>query len=68
MDISVIMALILFEISIHINKVCLEGRVSQNVDIGFSFCFMLCRSSKFGKNGKTYQKFPVFGHKNKTRA
>ena len=68
-DISVIMALVFLKISIHITKVSLEGSVSQNVDIGLSFCFMLCKRWNFEeKDGKKYQRFPVFAHKIKTRA
>ena len=47
MDISLIMALIFLRICIHGTKVCLEGRVSQNFNIGLSFCFMLCRRWNF---------------------
>ena len=43
------MALIFLRICIHGTKVCLEGRMSQNFDIGLSFCFMLCRRWNFEK-------------------
>ena len=43
MDISVIIALISLKICMCIAEICMEGRVSQNVDLGRSFCFMLCR-------------------------
>ena len=34
---------------IHVVEVCLEGSVSQNSDIGPSFCFMLYRRWNFEK-------------------
>ena len=37
--------------------------MSQNVDIGLSFCVIVCR-----KNTKKTQKLPVFCHKIKTKA
>ena len=40
MDISLIMALIFLKMCMHTTKVCSEGRISQNFDIGLSFCFM----------------------------
>ena len=40
----------------YIPKICLEGRVSQNFDIGLSFCFNVCRrwklETKIEKNTK----------------
>ena len=61
MDISLIIALISLEMCIPVYKVCMEGRVSQNVDLGLSFCFMLCRRWNLKKkNGKKYQSFPFF--------
>ena len=38
--------------------------MSQNFDIGLSFCVMLCRRWDFEKIGKKYEKLPVFCHKN----
>ena len=67
MDISVVIALIFLKICIHNTEVCSEGSVSQNFDIGLSFCVMLCRIWNFEKNCKKYQKLPVFCHKIKTR-
>ena len=52
MDISLTMAFIFLKTCIHVAEVCLEGSVSQNVDIGLSFCFMLCRRWNFGKNDR----------------
>ena len=43
MDISLIMALICLRICVFIAEICMEGSVSQNVDSGLSFYFMLCR-------------------------
>ena len=31
------------KIAIHVTETDWEGRVSQNLDIGLSFCFILCR-------------------------
>ena len=31
------------KIAIHVTETDWEGRVSQNFDIGLSFCFILCR-------------------------
>ena len=49
MDISLTMALIFLKTCIHVVEVCLEGSVSQNFDIGLSFCFMLYRKWNFEK-------------------
>ena len=43
MDISLIIALICLKICMYILKMYMEGSVSQIVDIGFSFCFIVCR-------------------------
>ena len=68
MDISLIKALICLKMCMCISEICMEGSVSQNVDLGLSFCFMLCRRWNFGKKYKKSQKLPVFYHKIKTRA
>ena len=60
MDISQTNALIGLNISIHIGETCFEGRVSQNFDLGLSFCFIVCRRREFGKYNKNSQKLPVF--------
>ena len=52
----------------YIAKICLEGRVSQNFDIGFRFCLMICRKWNFEKKYKKLQKLPVFCHEIKTKA
>ena len=36
------------------------GRVSQNFDIGLSFCFIVCRRWTLGKKYKKTQKLSVF--------
>ena len=46
----------------------MEGSVSQNVDIGLSFCFIVCRRWKLGRKYKKSKKLPVFCHKIKTKA
>ena len=50
MDISLINALICLTIVIHIAETCLEGRVSQNFDIGLNFGVMVCRRREFEEN------------------
>ena len=60
MDISLTIALFSLEMCKHVTKVRMEGRVSQNFDLGLSFCFMLCRRWNYEENGKKYQKFPFF--------
>ena len=44
MDISLIITLICFEICMFIAEICMEGSISQNFDLGLSFCFMHCLS------------------------
>ena len=53
--------------AIHVSKTHLEGRVSQNFDIGLSLNFIACRSGGFKKHTKKSQKLPVFCSKMKTR-
>ena len=52
--------------AIHVSEIHLEGRVSQNIDIGLSFSFIACRSGEFQKVEKISQKIPVFCSKIKT--
>ena len=42
MDISFIMRITGMTIAIHVAGICLKGSVSQNIDKGLSFCFILC--------------------------
>ena len=42
MDISLIMALISLKICMCIAEIYMEGTVSQNFDLGLSFCFVQC--------------------------
>ena len=44
-----------------------KGKLSQNFDLGLSFCLMLHRRRNFEKNYRNSQKLPVLYHK-KTRA
>ena len=44
----------------------MQGKVSQNVDLGPSFHFMKCRKTYFENILKMYQKLPVFLHEIKT--
>ena len=67
MDISLIMKITGIKLAIHVAEIRLEGRVSQNFDIGLSFCFMLCRRLNFLKKYKKSQKLPVFCSKIKTK-
>ena len=55
------------ETAIHVSETHLEGRVSQNFDIGLSLNFIACRSGGFKKNTKKSPKLPVFCSKIKTR-
>ena len=55
------------ETAIHVSETHLEGRVSQNFDIGLSLNFIACRSGGFKKNQKKSKKLPVFCSKIKTR-
>ena len=60
MDISLIMNITGMKIAIHVAETRLEGRVSQNFDIGLSFCFILCsRLNLKKKNHKSYQFFAL---------
>ena len=67
MDISLIIAPICLKICMCTAEICMEGSVSQNFDLGLSFCFMLCRKRHFEKKYKKSQKLPVFYHKTKTK-
>ena len=49
MDISLIIALISLETCMCIVRICMQGRVSQNFELGLSFCFMVCRRRNFEK-------------------
>ena len=67
-DISLTKALIYLKTWIYICEICLEGSVSQNFDLGLSFCFMVYRRRDFDKKYKKSQKLPVFCHKIITKA
>ena len=68
MDFSLIMALTCMKMCIHNAEICFEGHVSQNFDIGLSFCFIVYITWNFEKICKKSQKLRVFCHKTKTRA
>ena len=68
MDISLIIALICLKTCMYTAEICLEESVSQNVDIGLSFCLMMFIMRELEKNDKKWQKLPVFYHKIKNRA
>ena len=65
MDISLVIKLIIMKIAQHVPEIHWEGRVSQNIDIGLSFCFILILCRK--KDYKKIPKLPVFSSKIKTR-
>ena len=60
MDFSLIRTLMCMKIFIHSAEICFEGSVSQNVDIGLSFCFMVCRIWNFEKKCKKITKVTRF--------
>ena len=43
-----------FRTAIHVSETHLEGRVSQNFDVGLSLNFIACRSGGFQKNIKFF--------------
>ena len=53
--------------AIHVSETHLEGRVSQNFDIGLSLNFIASRSGGFQKSPRKSQKLPVFCPKMKKR-
>ena len=62
MDISLIIALIWLKTFMSIAEICMEGSMSQHVDVMLCFCFMLCRRLNFGE--KKYTKnHPFFNIK-----
>ena len=65
MDISLIIAPICLKM--FIAEICnsMEGSMSQNCDLGFSFYFMLCRRRHFKKSTEKSQKLPFFYHEKK---
>ena len=60
--ISLIIVLICLKTCMCIADMCIEGGVSQNFDLGLSFCFMLCRRRNFEEKYKKSQNLPVFHH------
>ena len=45
---------------IHVSETHLEGRMSQNFDIGLSLYFIACRSGGFQKIQKNHKSYPFF--------
>ena len=68
MHILLIIAPIYLKTCMCIARICMEGSVSQNFDLGIWFCFMLCRRWNFENKYKKTQKLPVFCHKTNTKA
>ena len=60
MDISLIIALISLKTCMYIAGIYMEGRVSQNFELGLSFCFMVCRSRNFEKKNTKIHKSYLF--------
>ena len=52
MDISLTIAPISLKICMCIAEIYMEGSVSQNFDLGLSFCFMQCTRRHFEKMDK----------------
>ena len=65
MDISLIFKITGIKIAIHVSETSLEEKVSQNVDIGLGFCFILCRRLNFAKNTKNHKSYPFFALESK---
>ena len=65
--ISLTITRICFKPFMHIAEICVEGRVSQNVDLGLTSCFKMLRR-ELEKHDKKWQKLPVFCHTFKTSA
>ena len=59
-DISLIIALISLKTCICIARICMEGSVSQNFELGLSSCFMICRRRNFEKNTKIHKSYAFF--------
>ena len=57
MEISVIVPHTTLKFEMYIPRTQMEGRVSQNVDVGTSFDFMKCRILKFWKMIKKLSDF-----------
>ena len=49
MDILLIIALISLKTCMCIAGLCMEGTISQNLELGLSFCLMVCRRRNFEK-------------------
>ena len=50
MDISLIVTLTCLKTCMHIGEIFLEGDMSRSLDIGLSFCVIVCRIREFEKN------------------
>ena len=60
MDISLIIALICLKTYMYTFEICMEGSMSQNVDLGLSVCFMLCGRRHFEKKVQKITKITQF--------
>ena len=59
MDISFPISYKSFKFSTCIHEIWMQGRVSQNVDLGPSFDFMKCRNLNIKKKIKSYPFFYI---------
>ena len=64
-DISLIITPIHLKTPIHLAETHLEGSVSQDFDIGLSFCFIVCRRRELGKMTETCKSYLFFVIKSK---
>ena len=60
MDISLIIALISLKTCMCTAGICMEGSMSQNFELGLSFCLMVCRRRTFEKNKQKKKKVTRF--------
>ena len=57
MDNSLVTALICLRMCMCIAEICMEKSLSQNFELGLSFCFILCKRRDFGEK-KIITQFP----------
>ena len=60
MDISLIITLTSLKMCMCIAEICMEGSVSQKLDLGLSFCFVQCRRRHFEKKSTKITKVTRF--------
>ena len=63
-NISLIIICMRLKTYMLIVEMFLEGSLSQNIDLGLRFCFMVCGETEYKKDRKNSQKLSVsFGRK-----